>query len=164
MKRAIRSLLVILNVLALCLYGIAAPASAGVAMGTSEVVICGEDGPETIRMTAEGTPAESPHDCGKCLACLACASGHPAKPAAVPQPAAVVARFSPDWTAEPAVARYMPRPQTRGPPDCTADVTHLPAAAAGEARVPSVLAAPDHLPVGDRDVTQDRRAKNEVAR
>src|SRR5690606_41985828 len=96
MKRAIRSLLVILIVLALCLYGIAAPASAGVAMGTSEVVICGEDVPETIQMTAEGTPAKSPHEGGQCLACLACASSPAAKPATVPQPAAVAARLSPD--------------------------------------------------------------------
>lgn len=164
MKRAMQFLLVILNVLALSLYGAAAPAVAGMPAGASEIVICGENGPETIRMTADGTPAETPHDCAKCLACLAYSSGDPARPGVVPPQAAGFAHFDPDWTAEPVVARYMPRPQTRGPPPCAADVTLLPAAAAGKVWGPSVVAASDHIPVGGRDVAQVRRAKNEVAR
>ena len=151
MKRAIRSLLVLLNLLALCLYGAVTQAMAGMATGVSEIVICGENGPETIRMTPEGTPAKSPHDCGKCLACLACSSGDPARPAVVPQPAADYASFEPDWTTQLVVIRFMPRPQTRGPPPRAAEWTFLAAAAAGMTRGPSVLA-------------QDRRANNEVAR
>jgi hypothetical protein len=55
--------------LALAFYGaaIASPASGPL----TEMVICGEDGAETIQMDATGNPAEPTSQCCKCQSCLA---------------------------------------------------------------------------------------------
>ena len=69
MQSLMRVFLVLSMSLALALYGaaLAAPASGPM----TELVICGEDGAETIRLDATGSPAEPTSQCCKCQSCLA---------------------------------------------------------------------------------------------
>jgi len=164
MNAAVRSLLVLLNVLALCLYGFAASASAVAGMDGKNVVICGADGPETVRIETGGAPAESSHDCCKCLSCIAFSPSLLDRPSVVPTPASGAVRFDPAWATDLAFVRPMPRPLTRGPPSCPADAVYGSSALPGEAAGASVAAALEPTWVRNRSLTQDGRAMNEVAR
>lgn len=167
MKAAMRSLLLVLNVLALCLYGAAAAGALG-GMGGEAVVICGANGPETVRIATGGSPADAPadapHECCKCLSCIAISPNDLARSAGVPIPVPGAVRVTSAWGAGLALPCPLRRPLTRGPPSWPAGDVVVSPRVRGEASGAPAVAAPDPVRAGLRASGQDIRAMNEVAR
>ncbi len=93
--------------------------------GSTEMVICSDEGMKTIYLDAGGAPAKSPADCWTCPDCI----GTPA----IATPPTPVGPASPDVTAVSQVlparqvllpSRYL-RPETRGPPQAAHGIHDL---------------------------------------
>lgn len=121
-RRPIPTVLLAL-VLALSGLGVtaAAPHGAGDGQGLTEVVICGDDGPRTIRVDAAGEPVETEHSPSCCEGpCTACAAS--ADEPAVLTATAPAFSTGPDAHADPAGPEAVPAlrregPHARAPPE-----------------------------------------------
>lgn len=69
MKTAWSQIGVLLLCLCVSLYGGALTAGTTTAFGTTDMVICSDDGPKTITIDASGNPVESNLVCCNCLTC-----------------------------------------------------------------------------------------------
>lgn len=169
MKRATRPFLILLTVVALCLYGLVVSAgrlSAGTAF---EMVICAEDGPETIWLDAGGTPVEAPAKTpAKCCDCQDCLSFAPAavltRVFAAPMRLPVPSRAATSLRTMPIAHPALTLPLSRGPPTHPADVATLSPARAGHGFGASVSPAPVSVEDNGHGAAQACRANHEVAR
>lgn len=169
MKRATRPFLILLTVVALCLYGLVASAgrlSAGTAF---EMVICAEDGPETIWLDAGGAPVEAPAKTpAKCCDCHDCLAFAPAavltRAFAAPMRLPAPSRAAPPIRTIPTTTPALTLPQSRGPPSHPADVATLSPARAGHGFGASVSPAPVSFHGIGHGAAQACRANQEVAR
>lgn len=71
MRTLMRALLALSMSLALALYGAALATPAAASGPLTELVICGDDGAETILLDVTGNPAKPARECCKCQSCLA---------------------------------------------------------------------------------------------
>ena len=157
-----RSLSTLLALLAFGLYGLTGPGNA--APGLTAMVICGEAGAETLMLDAHGNPVKVPRTCGDCPDCLSVPPLSLAGEGTFAAPKVPAVRIVAPAPAPDASGRSVLCRQARGPP-AAASIPSAPASDPGRLGAPMQTVAAAPFPKGPgRDLPQDRRARDEVAR
>ena len=145
MFRSFGLLLAFLFSLAAALAGAPRVHSMGADANLSAMVICSEDGAQTIYLDSDGVPASPKSDCAKCPVCIAL-SIHALAAPGQSLPVRTARRFRMTRSSDAVIrTRRRLRPQSRGPPP-TAPSRANPARA-NAAHVDATIAASDSTKV-----------------